>query len=44
MSPNAEKAMQEIILLFQTGNLSEMIKIAGRDIETIILGLPLAVK
>jgi len=32
MSPNAEKAMQEVIQKFQTGNLSDMIKIATFEI------------
>jgi hypothetical protein len=32
MSPNAEKAMQEIIEKFQTGNLSDVIKIAAFEI------------
>jgi hypothetical protein len=34
MSPNAEKAMQEVIEKFQTGNLSEMIKIAAFEIPS----------
>jgi hypothetical protein len=32
MTPNAEKAMQEVILKFQTGELSELIKIAAFQI------------
>lgn len=34
MTPNAEKAMQEVIAKFQTGELSELIKIAAFEIPT----------